>query len=133
MENEMWITKIKLKNFRNYKNEEIILDKNINLFFGENAQGKTNIIESIFLASMGKSFRAKKDKEMINLDSECAEVEIDYEKSDRDGKVKIELFNKKNIFLNGIKIKKLSELLGNLNIVIFTPDDINILKGRTTK
>ena len=125
----MWITKIKLKNFRNYKNEEIILDKNINLFFGENAQGKTNIIESIFLASMGKSFRAKKDKEMINLDSECAEVEIDYEKSDRDGKVKIELFNKKNIFLNGIKIKKLSELLGNINIVIFTPDDINILKG----
>ena len=66
---------------------------------------------------------------MIKLNEENAIVEIEYEKSDRDGKIKIELGNKKNIYLNGIKIKKLSELLGNLNIVIFTPDDINILKG----
>ena len=62
----MWINKIKINNFRNYKQEEIKLEKNINLFYGENAQGKTNIIEAIFLGSMGKSFRAKKDKEMIN-------------------------------------------------------------------
>jgi DNA replication and repair protein RecF len=129
MENNMWINKIKIKNFRNYKQEEINLDKNINLFYGENAQGKTNIIEAIFLGSMGKSFRAKKDKEMINLEDEKAEVEIEYEKKDRDGKIKIELSNKKNIYINGIKIKKLSELLGNINIVIFNPDDINILKG----
>ena len=125
----MWISKIKINNFRNYKQEEIKLDKNINLFYGENAQGKTNIIEAIFLGSMGKSFRAKKDKEMIKLNSEKAEVEIEYEKTDRDGKIKIELSNKKNIYLNGIKIKKLSQLLGNINIIIFTPDDINILKG----
>lgn len=125
----MWINKIKINNFRNYKQEEIKLDKNINLFYGENAQGKTNIIEAIFLGSMGKSFRTKKDKEMIKLNSEKAEVEIEYKKSDREGKIKIELSNKKNIYLNGIKIKKLSELLGNINIVIFTPDDINILKG----
>lgn len=125
----MWIKKIKIKNFRNYKEEEINLEKNINIFYGENAQGKTNIIEAIFLCSLGKSFRAKKDIEMIKLNEENAIVEIEYEKSDRDGKIKIELGNKKNIYLNGIKIKKLSELLGNLNIVIFTPDDINILKG----
>lgn len=125
----MWINKIKINNFRNYKQEEIKLEKNINLFYGENAQGKTNIIEAIFLGSMGKSFRAKKDKEMINLNSEKAEIEIEYQKSDRDGKIKIELANKKTIYHNGIKIKKLSELLGNINIVIFTPDDINILKG----
>ena len=125
----MWIKKIKIKNFRNYKEEEINLEKNINIFYGENAQGKTNIIESIFLCSLGKSFRAKKDIEMIKLNEENAIVEIEYEKSDREGKIKIELGNKKNIYLNGIKIKKLSELLGNLNIVIFTPDDINILKG----
>ena len=125
----MWIKKIKIKNFRNYINEEINLEKNINIFYGENAQGKTNIIESIFLCSLGKSFRAKKDIEMIKLNEENAIVEIEYEKSDREGKIKIELGNKKNIYLNGIKIKKLSELLGNLNIVIFTPDDINILKG----
>ena len=125
----MWINKIKINNFRNYKQQELELDENINIFYGENAQGKTNIIEAIFLASMGKSFRAKKDIEMINLNSEKAEIEIEYKKSDRDGRIKIELGTKKNIFLNGIKLKKLSELLGNINIVIFTPDDINILKG----
>ncbi len=125
----MWIKNIKIKNFRNYEQEEIKLEKNINIFYGKNAQGKTNIIEAIFLCSLGKSFRAKKDNEMIKLNEQNAIVEIEYEKSDRDGKIKIEIGNKKNIYLNGIKIKKLSELLGNLNIVIFTPDDINILKG----
>lgn len=125
----MWIKKIKIKNFRNYESEEINLEKNINIFYGQNAQGKTNIIESIFLCSLGKSFRTKKDKEMIKLNEQNALVEVEYEKSDRDGKIKIEIGNKKNIYLNEIKIKKLSELLGNLNIVIFTPDDINILKG----
>ena len=129
----MWIKNIKINNFRNYLKEEINLEKNINIFYGENAQGKTNIIESIFLCSLGKSFRAKKDSEMIKLGEEKSIIEIEYEKTDRDGKIKIELTNKKSIYLNGIKIKKLSELLGNLNIVIFTPDDINILKGRTSK
>ncbi len=125
----MWIKKIKINNFRNYKNEEINLGKNINIFYGDNAQGKTNIIEAIFLSSIGKSFRTKKDKEMINIEEKSAQVEIEYEKIDRDGKIKINLENKKDVFLNGIKIKKLSELLGNINIVIFNPDDINILKG----
>ncbi len=125
----MWIKKIKINNFRNYEKEEINLEKNINIFYGQNAQGKTNIIEAIFLCSLGKSFRTKKDKELIKLNEQNAIVEVEYEKSDRDGKIKIEIGNKKNIYLNGIKIKKLSELLGNLNIVIFTPDDINILKG----
>ena len=125
----MWIKKIKINNFRNYKNQEINLEKNINIFYGENAQGKTNIIEAIFLSSMGKSFRAKKDKEMIMLGEEKSNIEIEYEKTDRDGKIKIELGNKKIVYINGIKIKKLSELLGKINVVIFTPDDINILKG----
>lgn len=129
----MWIKNIKIKNFRNYIEENIYLEKNINIFYGENAQGKTNIIEAIFLCSLGKSFRAKKDLEMIKLNEENSVVEIEYEKSDRDGIIRIKLGNKKDIFLNGIKLKKLSELLGNLNIVIFTPDDINILKGRSTK
>ena len=56
----MWIKNIKIKNFRNYEQEEIKLEKNINIFYGKNAQGKTNIIEAIFLCSLGKSFRAKK-------------------------------------------------------------------------
>ena len=125
----MWINNIKIKNFRNYYEQEIDLNENINIFYGENAQGKTNIIEAIFLCSMGKSFRAKKDKEMINLNSENASIEIEYQKTDRDGKIKINIGNKKSVSVNGVKIKKLSELLGNINVVIFTPDDINILKG----
>ena len=125
----MWINNIKLNNFRNYNNKEIKLHENINVFFGENAQGKTNIIESIFLCSIGKSFRTNKEKELIKFNEEKTLVEINYEKSDRTGNIKIEIGEKKQVYLNGIKIKKLSELLGNINIVIFTPDDINILKG----
>ena len=59
----MWINKIKIKNFRNYNNLEINLSKTINIFYGDNAQGKTNIIESIYLSSIGKSFRTNKEKE----------------------------------------------------------------------
>ena len=125
----MWIKELRINNFRNYKNEEIKFEKNINIFYGENAQGKTNIIEAIFLCSMGRSFRTNKDKEMILLNESQANIEIEFEKSDRSGKIKIELAGKKNVSINGIKIKKLSELLGKINIVIFTPDDINILKG----
>ena len=91
----MWIKNIKIKNFRNYEQEEIKLEKNINIFYGKNAQGKTNIIEAIFLCILGKSFRAKKDNEMIKLNEQNAIVEIEYEKSDRDGKIKIEIGNKK--------------------------------------
>ena len=125
----MWINKIELNNFRNYEKESIELNKNLNIFYGENAQGKTNIIESIFFSSMGKSFRAKKDIEVIQLGKNKADIEIFFEKIDRCGKIKIEIANRKNIYLNGIKLKKLSELLGNINVVIFTPDDIHILKG----
>ena len=125
----MWINNIKLNNFRNYNNKEIKLHENINVFFGENAQGKTNIIESIFLCSIGKSFRTSKDKELVKFDKDFFRIEVQYKKSDRDGKIKIEYSDKKHIFINGIKVKKFSELLGNINIVIFTPDDINILKG----
>ena len=125
----MWIKKLKLNNFRNYQTQEIEFDKNINIIYGENAQGKTNIIEAIFLSSVGKSFRTNKEKELIKFNENFCNVEIDYEKSDRDGNIKIDISTKKNIYINKIKIKKLSELLGNIHTVIFTPDDINILKG----
>lgn len=125
----MYINKIKLQNFRNYNEQEIILNKSINVFYGDNAQGKTNILEAIFLCTFGKSFRTNKEKELIKLGKDNANVIIEYEKKDRDGKISISIFDKKQILVNGIKIKKLSELLGNINIVIFTPDDINILKG----
>ena len=102
----MYLKRIKLVNFRNYQQQEIELSPNMNLFFGENAQGKTNILEAVFLCAIGKSFRAKKEKELINLEKKQAFVEIEYEKSDRSGKIKIILDDKKTIFLNDIKTKQ---------------------------
>ena len=124
----MYITNIKLQNFRNYEKEEIDLCNKINLFYGENAQGKTNIIESIFIAAMGKSFRAKKDEELIRFNEKNLNIEINYIKDELEKRINILIGEKKEIKINGIKITKLSELLGNLNIVIFSPDDINVLK-----
>ena len=130
----MYIKNIKLQNFRNYIKQEITLEKGINLFYGNNAQGKTNVIESIFLCSIGKSFRAKKDKELINFEKNNLFLEINYEKKDRTGKIKYLILNdNKEIFVNDIKLKKLSELLGNINIVLFSPEDINIIKDGPDK
>ena len=125
----MLINNIELQNFRNYNNEKIELNPNINIFYGDNAQGKTNIIEAIFLSAFGKSFRTNKDKEMIKKEKDFSNVIINYKNKNRDGNIKIQIENKKNILLNGIKLKKLSELLGNVNVVLFTPDDINMLKN----
>lgn len=93
-----------------------------------NAQGKTNIIEAAFLSAFGKSFRAKKEKEIIKENKLETIIELSYEKEDREGRIKTIINEKKEVFINGIKIKKLSELLGKINIVFFCPDDINILK-----
>ena len=124
----MYLKSINIQNFRNYEQQEINLSKDINIFYGDNAQGKTNIIESIFLMAFGKSFRTNKDKEMIMLSKQFAKINGEYEKKDRMGEIEILLNNKKIVSHNGIKLKKLSELVGNLNIVIFTPNDINILR-----
>ena len=129
----MNITKIKLENFRNYTNQEISFNKGINVIYGDNAQGKTNILEAVFLCSMGKSFRTNKDKELIKLSEDFAKINIEYEKSDRKGKIEYIISNKKIISINGVKIKKLSELLGNINSIIFSPDDMEILKDGPQK
>ena len=129
----MYIEKIKLTNFRNYQEQEIEFDKNINIFYGNNAQGKTNIIEAIYLCAIGKSYRTKKDREIIKLNEQYSKVEINYNKKDRDGKIKVEIADKKNILVNDIKAKKMSDVLGNINIVLFNPDDINIFKEGPAK
>ena len=124
----MYIKNILLENFRNYEKEQIDLNKNINIIYGNNAQGKTNIIESIFLCAYGKSFRAKKDRELIKFEQDSARVEIKYKKIDREGSIKAEIKDKKTFYLNGIKQNKISDIIGKINIVIFTPDDIEIIK-----
>lgn len=129
----MYIKKIQVQNFRNYEKQEVELDKKVNIFYGDNAQGKTNILEAIFFSAFGKSFRTSKEKEIIKKNETFSNINIEYEKKDRNGKINILISDKKSITINGVKIKKLSELLGNVNIVIFTPDDINILKDGPQK
>lgn len=124
----MFIRKIKLENFRNYNNQEIEFDENINIIYGNNAQGKTNILEAIFLCSMGKSFRAKKDKELVKFEKNKASVEVEYQKEDRTGVVKAEIEDKKVFFSNDVKQTKISDIIGKINTVIFTPDTIDIIK-----
>ena len=86
----MYIKKIKLENFRNYEKQEVEFDKNINIIYGDNAQGKTNILESIFICSLGKSFRTNKDKELINKEKKYAKIEMQSLKKDRQIKINFE-------------------------------------------
>ena len=124
----MIINEIKLHNFRNYKDQIIKLKDGINVFYGDNAQGKTNLLESIFICSIGKSFRTNKETELIKFNSKDTKIEIFYNKSDRNGKISLEVNDKKRFLLNDIPLKRTSEVLGNIYIVLFTPDDIAILK-----
>lgn len=102
----MLITSLKLQNFRNYDELSLNFNKDINIIYGNNAQGKTNILESIFVTSIGKSFRTSKDKELIKFGEEFSTIEVEFSKSDRNGSIKIELSDKKNIFVNRSKNKK---------------------------
>ena len=124
----MYIKKIKLENFRNYENQEIEFNKNINIIYGNNAQGKTNIIEAIFLCAMGKSFRDKKDKDLIKFEKDSSKLKLEYEKTDREGVIEAIINDKKTFLLNGVKQSKVSDIIGKINVVIFTPDYIDIIK-----
>lgn len=126
----MLIKNIFLENFRNYQIEKIELNNSINVFFGNNAQGKTNILEALYFCALGRSFRTHKESELIRFTKDIAKIKIEYEKNNRDNQIEIELNKgaKKIIKLNKIKLNKNSELIGNLNLVIFSPDDIIILK-----
>ena len=129
----MYIKEIVLENFRNYENQKIELNENINIIYGNNAQGKTNIIESVFLCAYGKSFRAKKDQELVKFNRENCKVEVSYNKVDREGSIRAEISDKKTFFANGVKQTKISDIIGKINVVIFTPDDIEIIKDGPQK
>ena len=129
----MYIESIKLENFRNYDLQEIEFDKNVNIIYGDNAQGKTNILEAIFICSLGKSFRTNKEKELINKIKEYCKVEMVSKKEDRKIKINFEMQEKKKFFINGINSKKISDILGKNYVVLFTPEDINILNNEPSK
>ena len=129
----MYIKKIKLENFRNYDLQEIEFDKNVNIIYGDNAQGKTNILESIFICSLGKSFRTNREKELIKKEKDFCKIEMNSIKEDREVKIDFELKDKKEFYINKIKAKKTSEIIGKNYIVLFTPEDISILKNEPSK
>jgi len=126
----MFIKEIYLKNFRNYEEQNIILNENANVFYGNNAQGKTNILEALYFCAIGRSFRTYKESELIKFENSFSNIKIIYEKNNRENNIEINLSKKNNkiIKLNGVKLNKNSDLIGNINLVIFSPDDINILK-----
>ena len=127
----MFIKNIKVENFRNYENVVIEFNKNINIIYGNNAQGKTNILEAIFFSALGKSFRTSKEKQVIMKEKNFFKIHTEFQKKDREGTVDLFLGDDKTISVNGVKLNKFSELLGNINIVIFSPEDINLLKDES--
>jgi hypothetical protein len=119
-----------LINFRNYDRLELSFDSNLVLFIGRNGQGKTNILESVFLCSTGRSHRTSRDKELIKWQTEGALVRTGVEKSVGDSKIEIQLrkSDKKRILINAVTIARLGELMGHLNSVMFSPEDMKLVK-----
>jgi len=122
---------LKLKNFRNYELLSLGFDKSTNIFYGDNAQGKTNILEAVYLSGTTKSHRGTKDKDMIQFGANESHIETIVEKNGI--KYQIDMHLKKNspkgIAINKIPIRKASELFGIINIVFFSPEDLNIIKN----
>ncbi|MTI72020.1 MAG: DNA replication/repair protein RecF [Firmicutes bacterium] len=126
----MYVKSIRLINFRNYNNLRIKLNKKLNIFLGNNAQGKTNLLESINISSLGKSFRTNKDKELINIDKNEAYIGLEVEKKDFNKliEIKLEKNKGKRVKINRVELEKISEMIGVLNVVIFSPEDLKIIK-----
>ena len=127
----MVIESLDLKNYRNYEYLNMIFDNKINIIYGDNAQGKTNILESIYVCATSKSHRGNKDKEIIRFDNDEAHIKLHVKKHEMNYRIDMHLKKNKpkGIAVNGIPIKKAVELFGILNIVFFSPEDLNIIKN----
>lgn len=127
----MIVKNLKIKNYRNFKEAEIKLDNSLNIFIGDNGQGKTNLMESIYLTSIGRTFRLNSENELINFHENNSIIEVNLEKNNYNMKIELRLEKnkKKQVLINGVKLDKTSEMIGILNNVIFTPDDMKIIKG----
>ena len=126
----MRIKRLKVENFRNLEKLDIEFSDGVNIIYGNNAQGKTNIIEAIYIFSFGKSFRANKDIELLKFDKEYFLSNIEIMKKDRELEMDFgfdKLSNKKMIKVNGVIQKKISDIIGKLNVVVFKPEDIKIV------
>lgn len=127
----MIIQSLELNQFRNYNTLNIPLDPGINIFYGNNAQGKTNILEALYMSGTTKSHKGSKDKEMIQFFKEEAHIRTNILKNDISYRIDLHLKKNKTkgIAINGIPIKKASDLFGIANFVFFSPEDLNIIKN----
>ena len=126
----MKITKINLVGFRNYSNVTINFNKKMNIIIGDNAQGKTNILESIIMLALTKSHRIGVSPNIIMFNREKCHVSGIVKKEKIVSKLEIEVGqNYKKTFVNRNEIKKLADYISYLNVIVFTPDDLEIVKG----
>ena len=126
----MRVKSLKLKNFRNYDLLHLDFDDSTNIFYGNNAQGKTNILEAVYLSGTTKSHRGTKDRDLIKFGEEESHIELVIEKNQIEYQIDMHLKKNspKGIAINKIPIRKASELFGIVNIVFFSPEDLNIIK-----
>lgn len=131
----MYIRELELKNFRNYENLQISFSDKVNIFLGNNAQGKTNLLEGIYLNAVGKSFKPVKDKELIRFGEEFCSVKAKAFAFDEESNSEIVINSegRKGIKIDGVKINKTSELLDRIYMVIFSPEDMKIVKDEPEK
>lgn len=125
----MKVKKAELINFRNYENETVEFSDGVNVICGSNAQGKTNIVESIYIFARGKGFRASKDKELVRFGTECGYAKLLFEKDGYDTElgVSIPKLQKKSFYRNGVKIQKILDLMGDFRAVLFCPSHLGII------
>lgn len=127
----MVIESIELKNYRNYDELHMDFSQGTNLLYGDNAQGKTNILEAIYVCATTKSHRGSKDREIIQFDRDESHIKLNVRK--KDVPYRIDMHLKKNkakgVAVNGVPIRKASELFGIVNVVFFSPEDLNLIKN----
>ena len=123
----MKINSIDIENFRNIENLNLSFD-NVNIIYGENAQGKTNLIEAIYLFTGSKSFRGVKDKELITFDKDFSRLKIDFENKNRPQNAEIFIQEKRTASLNGVKKKSVAALGEELKAIIFSPVHLSMVK-----
>ena len=126
----MIIKSLELVDYRNYRELNINFDPGTNILYGDNAQGKTNILEAIYLSATTKSHKGTKDKDIINFEKEEAHIRTVVEKDNIETRVDMHLRSSKSkgIAIDGTKIKKAADLLGLINVVFFSPEDLSIIK-----
>lgn len=126
----MWLKSLEIQSFRNYSHEKIDFHPGLNLFLGQNAQGKTNLLEAIYFLALTRSHRTKTDKDLIHFKEDTLLVKGEVKKKTTTLPLDIELTPKGRITrVNHLKQNRLSNYIGNLNLVLFAPEDLQLIKG----